>query len=215
MNSELNASFHVLILDFLQQRFQKRFGDSMFSNIYCTPLPLADRLRMYPLNIPPQNESAPERLRQRSSASSQPDPSLNVARPDRERSPQVRQFAPNPTPGWLKSLLTIQRGTLLLFTSAIGLSAIVYGYTVRTQDLWKSQYQQLKRLRTQETQQAVMNENLKQQLAISAQNSDSGLVAPTPDRSVFIPSAPLRPLKPATTDRSTTSPLKSKLPGGY
>jgi hypothetical protein len=111
--------------------------------------------------------------------------------------------------------MTIQRGTLILFTSAIGLSAIVYGYTVRTQDLWKSQYQQLKRLRTQETQQAVMNENLKQELAISAQKPDSGLVSPSPHLSVFIPSAPLRPLKPLPTLPSTPATLKSKLPMGY
>jgi hypothetical protein len=168
---------------------------------------------MYPLNTPPQQESATERMRQRSAASPHSDPSLDAAKPESARSPQVKQFAPNPTPGWLKSLLTIQRGTLVLFASAIGLSTIVYGYTVHTQDLWKSQYQQLKRLRTQETQQAVMNENLKQQLAISAQEPNSGLVAPTPDRSVFIPSAPLRPFKPITTPQS--SPLKSRLPGGY
>jgi aminoglycoside phosphotransferase len=111
--------------------------------------------------------------------------------------------------------MTIQRGTLILFTSAIGLSAIVYGYTVHTQDLWKSQYQQLKRLRTQETQQAVMNENLKQELAISAQKPDSGLVAPSPDRSVFIPSAPLRPLKAVPTPPTASATLKSKLPVGY
>ncbi|WP_310489585.1 hypothetical protein [Chamaesiphon sp. VAR_69_metabat_338] len=187
----------------------------MFSNIYPTPLPRADRLRMYPLNIPPQNEPTTQRPRPGSSAASKSDPKSERAKSSQTRSPQVRQFAPNPTPNWLKSLLTIQRGTLVLFASAIGLSAIVYGYTVHTQDLWKSQYQQLKRLRTQETQQAVMNENLKQQLAISAQKSDSGLVSPTPDRSVFIPSAPLRPLKPITNPQSTPSPLKSKLTAGY
>jgi type II secretory pathway component PulM len=104
---------------------------------------------------------------------------------------------------------------MLLFTSAIGLSAIVYGYTVHTQDLWKSQYQQLKRLRTQENQQAVMNENLKQVLAISAQNADSGLVSPSPNLSVFIPSAPLRPLKPLPTQSAAPATLKSILPGGY
>jgi hypothetical protein len=185
----------------------------MFSNIYPTPLALPDRLRMYPLNIPPEQEPATKRVRQRSVTSPDSAPGLNVAKPEASRSPQVKKFAPTSTPGWLKSLLTIQRGTLVLFTSAIGLSAIVYGYTVHTQDLWKSQYQQLKRLRTQETQQAVMNENLKQQLAISAQQVDSGLVSPTPDRSVFIPSAPLRPLKPITNPQS--SPLKSKLPTGY
>jgi hypothetical protein len=170
---------------------------------------------MYPLNIPPQNESTTQRPRPGSSAASPSDPSLNVAKPSQTRSPQVRQFAPNATPAWLTSLMTIQRGTLILFTSAIGLSAIVYGYTVHTQDLWKSQYQQLKRLRTQETQQAVMNENLKQELAISAQKSDSGLVAPSPDRSVFIPSAPLRPLKAVPIPPSASATLKSKLPAGY
>jgi hypothetical protein len=170
---------------------------------------------MYPLNVPPQKESTTQRPQSGSPAASTSDPSFNVAQPSQTHSPQVKQFAPTPTPAWLKSLLTIQRGTLILFISAIGLSGIIYGYTVHTQDLWKSQYQQLKRLRSQETQQAVMNENLKQELAISAQKPDSGLVAPSPDRSVFIPTAPLRPLKATTTPESNPSTLKSKLPTGY
>ncbi len=88
----------------------------------------------------------------------------------------------------------------------------MYGYTARTQDLWKTQHKQLKRFQTQEQQQALMNEHLKQQLAEAAEQKNSGLVAPTPDRIVFIPSAPPRP------DKSLPTPpeqAQSRLPVGY
>jgi hypothetical protein len=122
---------------------------------------------------------------------------------------------PQPLPTWLKSLLTIQRGTGILFGSVFGLSIIVYGYTVYTQDLWKHQHGQLQRLQTQERQQGVMDENLKHQLAEAADKPDSTLVSPTPKQLVFIPSAQPRPTKPVpTTTQSKTAPAH-KAPLGY
>ncbi len=124
----------------------------------------------------------------------------------------VRQLTPNSAPTWLKSLLTIQRGSLIIFCTLLGSISLVYAYTARTQDLWKTQHKQLKQFQNQEQQQALMNEHLKQQLAETAENKDSGLVAPTPARIVFIPSAPPRPTKSLPTPKE---PAKSKLPVGY
>jgi hypothetical protein len=118
-------------------------------------------------------------------------------------------------PVWLKSLLTIQQGSFAVFCSLLGLSAIVYGYTVYTQDLWRSQHGQLRRLQIQERQQGVMNENLKHLMAQAAEQPNSGLVAPNPERIVTIPSAPPRPAKSAATP-SVVKPIpKSKLSLGY
>jgi hypothetical protein len=128
---------------------------------------------------------------------------------------QVRQVSSRQVaPIWLKSLLTIQRSVMVVFCSIFGLSAIGYGYTVYTQDLWKSQHGQLRRLQNQESQGGVMNENLKQDLAQQAESSTSGLVAPTPDRNIFIPIAPQRPAKTLPTTSARTSQL-SQLPRGY
>jgi hypothetical protein len=122
---------------------------------------------------------------------------------------------PQPLPAWLRSLLTIQRGTGILFGSVFGLSIIVYGYTVYTQDLWKHQHGQLQRLQTQEQQQGVMDENLKHQLAEAADKPDSKLVSPTPKQLVFIPHAPLRPNKSIPTNAQPKTAPAPKAPLGY
>jgi hypothetical protein len=155
------------------------------------------------LNVPPHNE--------RSSTFKVPLKS-NVVEVTR-RQPQVTELPHhNSAPVWLRSLLTIQRGSLILFGSAIGLSAIVYGHTARTQDLWKSQHQQLKRLQAQESQQALMTENINYKLVQTAEKPESGFVAPSPVRSIFILSAPQRPTKTLPVPQSQP---KSKLPLGY
>jgi hypothetical protein len=122
---------------------------------------------------------------------------------------------PQPLPAWLQSLLTIQRGTGILFGSVFGLSIIVYGYTVYTQDLWKNQHGQLQRLQTQERQQGVMDENLKHQLAEAAEKPNSPLVPPTSKQLVFIPTAPQRPTKTVATRATAKTTPVPKAPLGY
>ncbi len=106
---------------------------------------------------------------------------------------------------------------MVIFASVLGLSTLVYGHTVYTQSLWRSQYGQLQRLQVQESQQGMMNEHLKQKMAQAAEASTSGLIAPNPDRLLFIPSAPQRPMKPLPvvphSSRQMTPP--SQLPRGY
>ena len=162
---------------------------------------------MNQLNLPPQVK--------RSSASPPVASRLNVVGA-KNTQPQVRHLPQPPSvPVWLRSLLTMQQGAMVLFGSMLGLSALVYGYTVYTQGLWRSQHGQLERLQLQESQQGVMNEHLKQQMAKDADGANSGLVAPNPDRLVFIPSAPQRPTKSLPTPHSTQPTRQSKLPLGY
>jgi hypothetical protein len=131
---------------------------------------------------------------------------------------QVRQLPRNNTvPNWLKSLLVVQRGSLIVFCSILVLSSIAYVCTVYTQSAWKTQHGQLKRLQKHERQQGVMTENLKNQMAIVAEQPDSGLVSPSPDRVIIVPKAPQRPAKslalaPAPAPAPT---YPSTLPLGY
>jgi hypothetical protein len=128
-----------------------------------------------------------------------------------ERVRQLNYYRSVPT--WLRSLLTLQRGATLIFGLVFGLSAIGYGYTVYTQDVWKQQHRQLKQLQTQERQQGVMNEHLKHRLAIAAEQPNNNLLPPDPKQIVFVPSAPLRPTKPVPTPSATVG--KSLPPSGY
>ncbi|AFY96252.1 hypothetical protein [Chamaesiphon minutus] len=133
--------------------------------------------------------------------------------------PQQHRVRPlpdrNAVPLWLTYLLAMQRGALVVFCSVLGLSALGYGYTVYTQDSWKSQHGQLRRLQLQERQQTVMNENLKQEMAKKAEEPASGLVAPNPERIVFIPIAPQRPAKALPSHYLPQPAPTSKLPRGY
>ncbi|WP_295614984.1 hypothetical protein [Chamaesiphon sp. GL140_3_metabinner_50] len=176
-------------------------------------LVLFDRICMYhPKRSSVENRSSAQQ-RQRSSVSQGSAPKSQVAGFNQTQPRQpVRKLTPNSAPAWLKSLLTMQRGSLIIFCTLLGSIALVYGYTARTQDLWKTQHKQLKRFQTQEQQQALMNEHLKQQLAETAETKSSGLVHPTPDRIVFIPSATPRPNKSLPTPQQQA---KSKLPVGY
>jgi hypothetical protein len=129
---------------------------------------------------------------------------------------QVRQLNRDvPVPPWLKSLLNMQKGARAVFAIVLGTIPIVYGYTVYTQDQWKSQHGQLNRLRAKEQQQVAITENLKYQAAETAEHNNSGFVAPTPDRMVFISPAPARPLKqpPQTPVMNPTPEIKT--PQGY
>jgi hypothetical protein len=129
---------------------------------------------------------------------------------------QVRQLPKTtPIPAWLQSLLTAQKGAKLLLIGVFVLIPIVYGYTVHTQTLWKQQHGKLKRIQVKEWQQGVMNENLKHGMAEIAEQPQSGLVAPTPDRMVFMPSAPQR--QPKSLPQPSASKPKSlpQRPVGY
>lgn len=167
---------------------------------------------MYQLNIPPVGDPQSEQLPQRSSVftGAPKSPVVGV----KHTQQQVRQLPQNSAPAWLKSLLAVQQGAAIAFCSVLGLSVVVYGYTARTQDTWKAQHKQLKRFQAQEQHQAVMAENLKQDLAKQAENQTSGLVDPNPNRLVFIPSAPPRPNKVLAKPAPPVS-SKSKLPLGY
>jgi hypothetical protein len=129
---------------------------------------------------------------------------------------QVKQLPRNNSiPAWLKSLLTIQKTAVVVASSVLGLSVILYAYTVYTQNSWQHQYGQLKRLQKQERQQGVMNENLKHKMAQWADIPGSGLVASSPERMVFIPSAAQRSTKAQPTSQLPKMSPISKLPLGY
>jgi len=175
---------------------------------------------MYQINVPPvgvaslkeNRDARSEQLPQRASVvtGAPKSPVVGVERVQQ----QVRQLPQNSAPAWLKSLLAVQQGAAIAFCSVLGLSILVYGYTAQTQDTWKAQHKQLRRFQSQEQYQAVMSENLKQDLAKQAEDRSSGLVDPNPNRLVFIPSAPPRPNKVLANPAPPVS-TKSKLPLGY
>jgi hypothetical protein len=147
-------------------------------------------------------------------AAAMPTKAVELGRTRQEQ--QVRELHRHVNvPPWLKSLLNLQKGAKVVFAVVVGTIPIVYGYTVYTQDQWKIQHGQLNRLRAREQQQVVMNENLKYQMAETAENSNSGLVSPTPDRMVFVSPAPARPLKQRPQTPAVNPNPPTQTPQGY
>lgn len=168
------------------------------------------------LTVTRGNELRTQRDRTSSASKSASSKSTTVG-VNRLQQPQVRQLHSHaPAPVWLKSLLTAQKVSMLLFIGVFGLSSIVYGYTMHTQTTWRTQQDRLRRWQNQEHQQGVMNENLKQELAKTAEAKGSSLVDPKPQMSVFIHSAPSRQLKPLPAKAQAPKSIPaSKIPSGY
>jgi hypothetical protein len=131
-----------------------------------------------------------------------------------QRVRQIRTHASIPV--WLRSLLTAQKVSKILFVGVFGLSLVVYGQTMHTQTTWRTSEDQLRRWQKQERQQGIMDENLKQDLAKTAGSQGSGFVDPKPQMTVFIHGAPSR--QPKSLPEQTQSPKPtpvSKVPSGY
>lgn len=125
--------------------------------------------------------------------------------------------SPPPPPLWLRALVGVQRASSVLTLLLVVACLSVYGWTVYCQQTFSLQSSKLERLRRQEGQLAVANETLKNQLAKQAEHPGSGLVPPTPDRMIFLKSAPPRasaapPQKPAS---SLDSQKGASQPLGY
>ncbi|MFE1747603.1 hypothetical protein [Coleofasciculus sp. H7-2] len=131
----------------------------------------------------------------------------------RNRSSQQREFQAQ-TPAWLRSLVTLQRTSNLVCFLLIASTLGVYAWTVYTQQMWSQEYRKLETLQRHERQMTAANEALKNQLAQEAELPGTGLVAPNPANTIFLPPAPQRQSlpKPAATPNSETSPTT---PLGY
>ncbi len=127
----------------------------------------------------------------------------------------VRQLPTHrPLPLWLRWLVRVQRGSMVVtFVLAIA-ALVVYSSTVYTQNLWSKEYRKLKTLQRSERQLVAAGEVLKNQLAQQAERPGSGLVPKSPDSSLYLPPSPPRPLLDTATVTPPPAP-PSDSPVGY
>lgn len=126
--------------------------------------------------------------------------------------PTVRSLpATRSIPKWLRLLILTQRGSSIVTFALVGLTLLVYGWTVYAQELWGRQYRQLEALQRQERQLTATNEALKQNLAQQAEQPGSRLTPPNPNSMIFLPPAAPRPstapAAPAQTPLAPNRPL--------
>lgn len=182
-----------------------------------------------PMSVAPQfvDSNQPARSRKSAAASRQsrgkanrsPRPPLVNSQPQPAKvSPtnqgrRVENLSPSQvTPAWLRSLLLMQRGSSVVTFCLIAATLAVYAWTVYTQQMWAREYNKLEALQRNERQMTTANEVLKNQLAQQAERPGTGLVSPTPDKTIFLPPAPQRQSK--VTSAAIAQPA-SKTPLGY
>jgi hypothetical protein len=107
-------------------------------------------------------------------------------------------------PKWLKSLDMVQKTTAILGLVLLGTTGALYVSTYNTPQKWSQQYKKLESLQRNERELTVINETYKHQLSQEAQKKSSGLIAPTPERVIF-----LSPTKIKNEQKNRQSQVKS------
>jgi hypothetical protein len=109
-----------------------------------------------------------------------------------------------PVPNWLKFLISFQRlsiaTTILLTFTVFG----VYSWTVYAQESWNKQYRELEELKRLERNFTATEKLLEHSMIGEAQKtSKQQLIREIPEQTIFLQSAPTRPLSqsPQAIDR--------------
>ncbi|MCC5636074.1 hypothetical protein LC593_09430 [Nostoc sp. CHAB 5844] len=93
-------------------------------------------------------------------------------------------------PNWLLQLYTVHRYSSVVTFLLVAVALVVYGGTVYSQELWSQEFRRLQNLQRNERQLTTTNAMLKNKMAEEAEQPSAGLVSPTPDKTIFLPSAP-------------------------
>ncbi|HLP89361.1 MAG TPA: hypothetical protein VK184_12315 [Nostocaceae cyanobacterium] len=120
------------------------------------------------------------------------------------------------TPVWLMRLYAVNRYSATMAFLFVVVALVVYGWTVYSQELWGKNYRRLQNLQRHERQLTTTNATLTSKIAQEAEQTTTGLVAPSPQGAIFLPSAsePLDSDSASTTPDSET-PQQATLPLGY
>ncbi|MBD2447978.1 hypothetical protein H6G76_12465 [Nostoc sp. FACHB-152] len=119
-------------------------------------------------------------------------------------------------PTWLLRLYTIHRYSSIVTFLLVAIALVIYGWTVYSQEMWSQDFRRLQNLQRNERQLTTTNAMLKNKMAEEAEKATTGLVSPTPDRTIFLPSASNTP-NPTPTETKPKSPKlqPTSLPLGY
>jgi hypothetical protein len=156
----------------------------------------------------PEPQRSPKPLdNKRGQASRQP-----VTNRDVKRLPRSNSF---PLPLWLRLLITTQKVSIVatvLFTVSV---FAIYGWTVYAQDQWNQQYKKLEQLKRQERQLTNAAGSFNNEMLQSIQKKPGDLVRESPEKSIFLQAAPLRPKRDVPSNVSEVPKNKHNESLGY
>lgn len=112
-----------------------------------------------------------------------------------------------PLPTWLRLLIQLQRGSVIVTFVLVTAALVVYGSTIYMQQRWSKDYSKLKSMQRSERTMIAAGEFLKNQLIQQAEQPGSGLVPRTAAHTIV-----LEP-EPARTVPATANPVLKVDPG--
>jgi len=156
----------------------------------------------------PQRSPQPlDRKSKRGQASRQPANNRNV-----KRLPRTNSF---PLPLWLRLLITTQKLSIAATVSLTVSVFIIYGWTVYAQEQWNQQYKKLELLQRQERQLTNAAGSFDHEMLQSIQKKPGDLVRESPEKSIFLQAAPLRPKREVPSTVSEVPKNKNNESLGY
>lgn len=119
-------------------------------------------------------------------------------------------------PVWLLRLSKSHGYSSVVAFLLVAATLAVYGWTVYSRELWSQNLRRLDSLRLRERQLTTTNATLTNKMAEEAQQPTTGLVSPTPARTIFLrlPSGTTNLAPPSTTPNPQTQQPTSS-PQGY
>lgn len=114
-----------------------------------------------------------------------------------KRLPRTNSF---PLPIWVRVLLSTQKVSIAMTVLLTVSVFVIYGWTVYAQEQWNQQYKKLEQLKRQERQLTTAESSFDNDMLRSIQKKPGELVRESPEKSIFLQAAPLRPKRdvPAT-----------------
>ena len=97
-----------------------------------------------------------------------------------------------PMPIWLRLLIQLQRGSVVVAFVLVTAALVVYGSTIYMQQHWSKEYRKLKGLERSERQMIAAEGLIKNQLIQQAEKPGSGLVPRTTEHTLVLEPAPER-----------------------
>lgn len=136
--------------------------------------------------------------------------SLDPRRTATLSSTRVQRLPPRDAiPAWVRSLLLVQRASVVATFALAGSALAVYGWTVYSQQVWGKEYQHLETLRRNERQLTTKKEMLKDQIAKQGNRPGAALTPQRPDKLIFL--TPASSQGSASTSTAPASPTGAEV----
>ncbi|MBF2028118.1 MAG: hypothetical protein IGS48_15350 [Oscillatoriales cyanobacterium C42_A2020_001] len=136
--------------------------------------------------------------------------------PNSPARPPVRQLPTRrPLPTWLRLLIQLQRGSVIVTFVLVTAALVVYGSTIYMQQHWSKEYRKLKTMQRSERQMIAAGELMKNQLIQQAEQPGSGLVPRTSEHTIVLEPSPSRARVAPTTPPVVTNVEPAAAPLGY